>query len=229
MAWSDSFEPLRVRAWLRTPVISDQWLPLDAVLFYQAARDQLPPQIVTIPGGPQNGVSHKIKMPLAMVGYRTPTWYYKCSWAQWPEVVAEGRDHWNKRFDQSLAFLVDFHGRRGAVNTKAGSLKMYHMPVYYRSALWVEWYCVGEREWIARLLSTCTHVGKKAAQGWGRVWRWDVEPLAEDWSVWREGRLMRGVPVEDVVGNGKPFQLAHYGFRPSYWSRTNQRVVAMPT
>lgn len=228
MDWSKTFQPLRVRAWLRSPVISDEWLPLDGILFYQAARDQLPPQDVTIPGGVQDGILSKIKMPLEIVGAHTPTWYYKCSWAQWPQTVATGRDYWNKRFDQGFASLVDFGKRRGVISTSSGPMKMYHMPVFYRSALWVEWFCVGNLMEIKILLSACTHIGKKTSQGWGRVWRWDAELQQDDWSIWRDGRLMRGIPAEEVMDKSQPLRLAYYGFRPSYWSKDNQRILAMP-
>jgi CRISPR type IV-associated protein Csf3 len=138
----------------------------------------------------------------------------------------EGCDYWNKRFDSRYADLVDFGGRRGKVIIEKGPYKAYHMPIFYRAALWVEWYCVGDKAAIEYLLSTVTHIGKKTSQGWGRVIRWEIESWPEDWSVWRGDRLMRGIPVEDV--GGKPFRLLYYGIRPSYWQRENQMPLAVP-
>ena len=79
-------------------------------------------------------------------------------------------------------FLVDFQGKRGKVIIEQGRYKAYHMPVFYRVAEQVEWYCVGDKARIEALLSTVTHIGKKRAQGWGRVIRWEVEPWPKDWS-----------------------------------------------
>ncbi len=222
-----SYEPLRVRAWLRSGVISDRWLPLDGILLYQATRMDLGEQLMTIPGksllaAPQ-GDTHKGRLPLAIVHGKS--WYYRCSWAQWSHDI-EGQDYWNKRFDQSLAYLIDFAGKRGYIETKAGHLKAYHMPIFYRPALWVEWYCVGDKTQIENLLAITTHLGKKASQGWGRVIRWDIESIPEDWSIWRAGQLMRGIPPEhagDTVTN-----LIYYGVRPSYWNPHNQMLLAVP-
>lgn len=216
-------EPLRVRAWLRSGVVGDRYLPLDGILFYQSNRDRLGPQIATLPGYTfcqDTGV-----LPIDIVHPGQERWYYRCSWAQWSHDV-EGRDYWNKRFDITYASLIDFHGRRGKVIVEKGRYKTYRMPVFYRAALWVEWYCVGNRTEIEYLLSTVTHIGKKGVQGWGRVIRWEIEPLSEDWSVWRDGKLMRGIPIEDV--SHQAFKLEYYGIRPPYWNKANQMPLAIP-
>ena len=227
MAYRDKYqlESLRIRAHLRTPVIADEQMPLDGILLYQAHRDLGGPQVATIPGDYScRGVS---TLPLDIVYPGRRNWYYRCSWASWSHDV-EGRDYWNKRFDTSYASLVDFGNRRGKVIIEQGKYKAYHMPVFYRAALWVEWYAIGDKAEIEHLLSTVTHIGKKAAQGWGRVTRWDIEPLTEDWSVVRDGRLMRGVPIDDAQALGVEYDRAHYGIRPSYWKADNQMWLAVP-
>ena len=215
-----SHKPLRVRAILRAPVVADEYLPLDGILFYQVMRDEHGPQIITVPGSCLP--CHEETLPLAVANSGTQNWYYCCSWAQWSHDV-EGRDYWNKRFDSRLSDLVDFGGRRGKVLIEQGRYKAYHMPVFYRAALWIDWWCVGDRERIEYLLLCCTHVGKKAAQGWGRVIRWEIESAPEDWSVWRDGKLMRGIP--DDSGGA---HIQHYGVRPSYWLSANQMMLVMP-
>lgn len=230
MAYRDRFnlEPLRVVAHLRTGVVADRWLPLDALLLYQANRDALGPEAATLPGGGA-AQSPASTLPLGIAHPGRRIWYYQCSWAQpQPWWAEEGRDHWNKRFDMGFAHLVDFRGRRGKVVIAQGRYKAYHMPVFYRAALRVEWYCVGDGAEIERLLSTAAFLGKKRSQGWGRVMRWEVKPWAEDWSVWRDGRLARGVPVADVCERGEPFRLAHYGVRPPYYRPNNQMPLAVP-
>lgn len=227
MAYRDRYnlEPLRVRAWLRTAVVADTQLPLDGMLLYQAHRKKDGPQDVTIPGNyTAQGIS---TLPLDIVAPGRRNWYYKCSWAQWSHDV-EGRDYWNKRFDSALADLVDFGKRRGKIQIGEGKYKSYHMPIFYRASLWVEWYAVGDKTEIERLLSTATHLGKKGSQGWGRVVEWRVEAWSDDWSIARDGQLMRGVPKDHAEVLGVPFQMMHYGIRPSYWKSSNQMTLAVP-
>ncbi len=226
---SRNFEPLQITAVLRTAVISDQWLPLDGILLFQRTRDELGSQSITTPGvsnlaQPKGEVMKGGKLPIKTV--HSKEWYYHCSWAQWSENI-EAKDYWNKRYDNALSDFVSFGDRRGTVNNLAGQYKAYHQPVFYRSALWVRWYCVGDKVEISRLLSTCTNIGKKPAQGWGKVARWEVEPIGDDWSIWKEGKLMRGIPAFEkpaaYVGN-----MALYGVRPPYWDKRNQIMVVLP-
>lgn len=106
------------------------------------------------------------------------------------------------------------------MDVASGRYKGYHMPVYYRHAQAVDWYVVGHRESISALLWHATALGKKTAQGWGAVTRWEVEPAVEDWSVHGpSGRLMRAIPREGGM---------LHGFRPSYWAPRNQAPCALP-
>ncbi len=233
MAYRDRYTliPLRITAYLRTPVVSDRWLPLDGILLYQAHRDLFGAQDATIPGEYiRKGVQ---TLPLGIKHPGRRIWYYQCSWAQWPEIVAKGQDHWNKRFDAGLADLINL-GKKRKIVIESGKYRAYHYPIFYRSALWIRWYAVGDLEEIKRLLSTVTHIGKKGVQGWGRVRRWEIRKQEDDWSVWRDGKLMRGIPIEaymkERTGQEIPpdLTIANYGIRPSYWKRSNQRQVVMP-
>lgn len=229
MAYRDRYnlEPLRIRAYLRSGVVADRWLPLDGILLYQAHRWQSGVQSLTRPGEYSNGKG-VLTLPLGINQPGRKNWYYQCSWAQWSHNV-EGRDYWNKRFDSQFANLVDFGSKRGNVIVGSGQYKAYRMTIFYRTALWVEWYCVGDKAEIEPLLSTLTHVGKKISQGWGRVSKWLIEPAQDDWSVWRNGQLMRGIPTEDAIGVGVfDFKLGNYGIRPSYWKKSNQKDLVMP-
>jgi CRISPR type IV-associated protein Csf3 len=218
---------LCVRAYLRTPVICDGALPLDGILLYQAARRRLGPRDATLPGlgcGPSPLHVHGL-VPLAERN-RGPEWYYACSFAQWPAHTAEGRDYWNKRFDSQYSDMLDMTQPRRVI-VESGRYRSYHMPVFYRSALWVQWYAVGNLDAISDLLQDVWALGKKTVQGWGRVAAWEVLPWPEDWSVWRDGRPMRAIPASSL--KTFPADLVYTGYRPSYWLRENQALCVVPT
>lgn len=223
MAEERDFQPLRARAWLQSGVVCDPYLPLDGVLYYQVHRELLGAQVVTVPGASvsiEDGESRK-RMPFRRAHRKRLHWHYRCSFAQWPEHVTEGSEHWAKRLDQQHADLIDFGGRRGTVAIGSGAYKAYYMPVFYRHALHVDWYCVADRVELERLLRFCTHLGKKVSQGWGAVLRWQVDSWPEDWSVEDgSGRLMRA-----VYEPGAP---TLYGIRPSYWHPRNQFPCRLP-
>lgn len=210
------YEPLKVTATLRCGVVANRHLPLDGILLYAAMRERHGPQLLTTPGAVPD--LEMEPLPLARLN-EGPEWYYAASFAAWPETMAEGRDYWNKRFDQARSDLVDFAGRRGRVLVEQARYKSYHMPVFYRHALEVSWYVVGDGAELERLLAPMMHIGKKASQGWGRVIGWEIVPCSHDWSVRRAGRLMRSIPARDGI---------LYGIRPPYWLPANQVPCRLP-
>jgi hypothetical protein len=224
------YENLKVTAHLQCGVVTDETLPLDSILYYYAMRDAFGPQELTVPGGHlKDVVPLQVKSPFKVINPGTPQWFNAASFAQWSTPCVEGDDHWNKRFDQSQAHLIDFKGRRGRVIIEQSRYKSYHMPVYYRHALSVSWYVVADAERIRALLRFVTHIGKKPAQGWGAVLRWEVEPWRADWSVKDgDGRLMRAVPIGSPEPGRVYERMMFVGFRPSYWDRRNQAMCCVP-
>lgn len=237
-----NFENLRVTARLRTSVICDEYLPLDGILLSQAMRERYGPRDWSLPGGTDvtPEVVRHVAAPLQVCWedgreheyHHSFVWWYACSFAhardgnaQW--WLAEGQDHWNKRFDAGVSDLIDFRGKRGRVVIEQNRYRAYHMPIFYRVAREIVWWCVGDKTRIENLLATVTHVGKKSVQGWGRVAEWRVEPCAEDWSCWRDGTPMRALPAARFAA-GTTYNRRHYGVRPSYYSKRNQMLVIVP-
>lgn len=212
-------QPLRITASLRTGVMSDGYLPLDAILFYQVTRRAYGAQEITAPGTKlkqQQGVPPPMPLDKATIdGW----WMWTCSFAQWG-AHSDGQSFWTKRFDQSLAGLIDFGGKRGKIDNSSGRYKGYNMPIYYRHALYVRWYATGNLEGIRDLLSDVTHIGKKTAQGFGRVNTWTVESWPHTWWLRDDrGKLMRAIPDSGGI---------LYGVRPSYWSPRHQTPCRLP-
>ncbi len=214
----NNYQQLRVRAYLQTGVISDQFLPLDGILYYHQVRDIMGEQFISKPGESNIREGAGITLPIIKAGPKDDSWFYHCSFAQWPQHTVEDNTFYVKRFDLSLSGMLD-HNKKIRIN--AGTYKAYHVNIYYRHAIYVEWYCIGDKQELENLLRFCTHLGKKTAQGWGSVLRWEVIDWPEDWAIRGPGgRLMRAVPVR---GDG-----FLYGIRPSYWNPRHIFPCKMP-
>ena len=216
---SNDIRKLRIRAYLQTGVISDQFLPLDSILYYHIVRREMGSQIITKSGESNIRESQGINMPFKRGGPRNEAYFYHCSFAQWPQHTIEDKAFYVKRFNLERAGLLD--GKKRKVDTSRGRFKAYHVDVFYRHAAYIDWYAVGDKPEIEKLLQFCTHLGKKTAQGWGSVLEWEVIEWPEDWSVRGPGnKLMRAVPI---LGNG-----FLYGVRPSYWNQRHIFSCKMP-
>lgn len=213
------YKNLRIRAYLQTGVISDQFLPLDAVIYYHHVRNMMGYQHISKPGESNIREASVSLLPFKKGGPRDDAWFYHCSFAQWPEHTVEDETFYTKRFPLNKTDFLDTKKKK--VQTSRGQYKSYHINVYYRHALYVEWYAVGWQEQIEEILRFCTHLGKKTAQGWGAVARWEVVEWPEDWSIRGPGnKLMRSVPI---LGTG-----FLYGIRPSYWNERHIFQCKMP-
>lgn len=218
----NKFRPLRIRAYLQSGVISDPYLPIDAILYSAACRDSIEAHhVMSRPGESSVRESLGVKLPIRKANTKHDTWFYKSSFAQWPRNTIEDSQAYSKRVNVKRTNLIDFGKKKGKIETARGRYKGYYIKVYYRHCLHLDWYVDGDKEAIERLLAHVTFIGKKASQGWGSVLSWQVEAWPEDWSVRNgQGELVRSVPID------KPSFI--YGLRPSYWNPKHQFNVVLP-
>jgi CRISPR type IV-associated protein Csf3 len=214
------FENLKITCYPACGIVTDETLPIDAIVYFAAMREKYGWRDADKPGVKTGGNALRVGMPFKVHQAGSSKWFYAASFAQWSEPVAESTDYWNKRFDSAQSELVNFASKRGKVLIEQGRYKAYHMPVFIRHALEVCWYVVADGDALARLLPFMTHVGKKTSQGWGEVLKWSIEPWHADWSIFDDsGRLMRAIPAD-----GQPGDMLYCGYRPSYWLPCNQAM-----
>jgi len=214
------YKQLRIRAYLRSGVISDQYLPLDGILYYQLVREKMGEQILTRPGESNIREGTGLYLPLKLAGDRDDgTWFYNCSFAQWSDDMIEDDSFKVKKLD--FVEYKNYLNENRVVYSSRGKFKAYHIKVYYRISSYVEWYCIGNVVEIAKLLKFCTHIGKNSGDGWGEIRKWEIVDWQEDWSIRGPGnKLMRAVPWRKSN--------CSYGLRPSYWNERHIFPCKMP-
>lgn len=214
------FKQLRIRAYPRAGIISDQYLPLDSVLYYHAVRNKFGEQIITKSRESEIPEFGGVILPFKKAGDpEDGTWFYNCSFAQWSSDVIEDKSFKTKRLD--FVQYQDYLDKDKKVEIGKGKYKPYHLKFFYRHASFVEWYCIGNPNDIASLLRFCTHIGKNPGDGWGEVIKWEIVDWPEDWSIRGNGnKLMRAVPWKESN--------FLYGLRPSYWEPRHIFPCKMP-
>jgi len=162
--------------------------------------------------------------------YDKSFWYWACSSAQ-IEIKGHGTQYWNKRFDTqaSLSDHLDFGGRVEKILIEQGRYKSYHMPLPTLVCDKVIWYAYGDIEKVAELLVSVPAIGKKRVQGNGMVLRWIVEEAENDWSTWRENKLMRPLPMPLCGGIqwAYGFEAKIIAYRAPQWHSCNQCICMM--
>ncbi len=214
--------PLRVTCTALSPIASDGHLPLDGLLADLWMRENHPDRYW--------GDTVRVKddlieadIPVAKCG-RGEASYYACSFAQatWHTVAPA---HWHKR---STIYEQSRYVQKGTIDLSKGMNKAYRMPLFQMMPGGVlTWYVVGDENWIATRLPLLVAIGKKHSTGHGKVVNWQVKPMDEDYSLVKDGRLMRAVPVTELEPELE-HTVGHYGLRPPYWYAPHQMTVALP-
>lgn len=127
-------------------------------------------------------------------------------------------EYWHKRInDTDAALYVDFKGKRGKIDARAGYYKAYRMPQLIRLISDIEFYCVGDPEGIKNLLKYVTNIGKKSSQGYGYIKEWVIEEIDDDCTEYGPYGLMRIIPFKgDFLNSTEKFQIRKMRLKPPY-------------
>lgn len=222
-------EPLRITAHLASPVgVFDDYSPsLDGLLEW-LLLDRLH---LTSP----NPTPEQVEQTRSIVDEQLPLlkteiageWYWATS-SPCYQILNEQIDRYRKRWSPGIDSPEPNWGKRRAKwSGSEGAEKNYDLPLYLRTTPAIFWYAVGDKNRILDLLQDCTGIGKKRAYGYGQILRWEIETCGEDWHLWRDGQLMRPIPVT-AIDRCCDFAILNWGWRPPAWLHTNKTRCAMP-
>lgn len=129
----------------------------------------------------------------------------------------------------SLQYFKRFEERgapnRGQVLLAGGHYRSWMLRTVYVSAETVTFYGCGDLALVRNLLGDLTHLGNDGRIGWGRVRDLAVNQTPEDWSLVKEGRAQRPIPVRLLADWEDAVRLA---WRPPYWAPEHVELCAPP-
>lgn len=125
-----------------------------------------------------------------------------------PESVSpETLVYWRKKFRLNRVELTS-----GSPNIQNATYREYNQPLpLILTRRMIAYACVFDRKYIRHQLKRVKYIGKKAAQGHGKVIDVQAERVDYDWSVVKDGIAMRYYPSPDGWKMVRP--------KPPYWSR----------
>lgn len=120
-------------------------------------------------------------------------------------VCAEWLNHSSRAIrKRSVAHEAVLWAKDRKLNQASGRFKPTNIALPARQARELVWYAVGDVEGLRAALFQVRNVGKLASLGPGRVAEWTVEPWPHDWSIERDGQLMRQMPGDHPTTTGYP-------------------------
>lgn len=115
--------------------------------------------------------------------------------------------------------------RQKKIDRSRGHFKDFAISLTYIPARTVTFYAYGEIEEVEGLLRGLAGIGKKVAIGFGFYRDSSVEPIDEDYSVVKDGKAARPIPV-DMVEEAE--DVAMLAYRPPYWDRRRMKPCVPP-
>lgn len=218
-------QPLKVTARLATKLaVGDNWSPsLDALLIKLLLDERGLSSSNPMPEDVErNQPVIDANMPIAK-GLIKGEWYWRTSspcyiWD------SDSVETIHKRWDQQERNL-NWQGKRRNWSTSETNTKSWTILIPERSTPQIDWYCVGDADAIRRLLALCDGLAKKRRT---QVFRWDVEPVDYDWHLWRDGDLMRPMPIDLIDNPPAHFAIRRWAWRPPTHLPENVAKCLMP-
>lgn len=217
-------QPLRVTAHITTKLsVSDDWSPsLDALLIKLLLDER---GLATSNPTPDDVAANQPIIDAAMPiskGSIKGEWYWQTS-SPCYLYDADTVETIHRRWD-SQGRNLDWQGKRRNWSGSEGHTKAWTVLVPERSTPRIDWYCVGDRAELLRLLPICDALAKKRRT---QVGHWEVE-LWEDWHLYHDDRLMRPMPVELLDTAPLSFAIRNWAWRPPTHIPENMAKCAMP-
>lgn len=116
---------------------------------------------------------------------------------------------------------------KGVVNTAQGKFKNEFYSIERIGVDCITYYLRGNKEVIENLLKRLRFIGKKSSLGWGEVKYISIEETTKDYSIFKDNKLMRNIPVKNSFDFDGPkvnlSRLTH-----PYWSKENIQECFVP-
>lgn len=216
--------PLKVTCDLRdgTFASADGIIMLDAILYHAWFMRHMPG---VLEGTIDPPTTLRVGLPLRQEPHNT----WAASAGQYNQIaitqvyIHKRPDFFNPDYTDNLAL------DKGIISDSVGQYRAWSIPLLVRTIDGpITFYAVGHADEVQGLLDLIPSIGKKGAAGYGAVRKWTVEEIEEDYSMLKNGVLMRPVPLADASEILSP-RVQMYGYKPPYWKPCNQALCYVPT
>lgn len=207
------FKPLKIVFNMSTPLcLTYPFIHFDAILAHLIARREMGHDHRARP-------SKEISKETMLVGedklipLRQSSGVYHASVSIFDEADAQTTTIYKRFCEKYLDFTKL---KKSKIHTNCGHFRDYMIKLVYLPASRVTFYVNGDSQKIKELLKGLTGLGKKTAIGFGMFNSYSIEETEEDYSVIKDGKSMRAIPIILCDYFGEVINLA---WRAPYWAK----------
>ena len=220
---SDDYVPLEINLKVTPPIyLNNPFIHLDSLISYLCLREALDDLFYNLPTEKTINTS-ELDLPI-----KQTNGVYHASIGIYGENIRLYRDKLYKRFTDKQTYKLTKKQQKGKIKINQGHFKdfMINMPMLITNE--ITFYANADKKEMTRLLKHLTHIGKKTSIGSGRVNKINIKETSEDYSFFKDNKIMRTIPVSFKLPiiQGMTFQKATY--KPPYWDSTKATMCIVP-
>lgn len=221
--YNKDYEPLQVEINIIPPFYTTSpWLFFDSIVSYLCIRDVLGESFWSLP------TNHIVDLTNLDVPLERTEDIYHASVGILNNPVLKKTTIY-KRFTDYESNTLHNSVNKGRVRTNAGYYKdaMINLPSVVTDK--IIFYCKGDKQELTYLLHHLHHIGKKAAYGGGEIKSIHIKGIEEDYSFYKEGKVMRPLPIgfmDIPVYEGMVWRNCTY--KVPYWDNSQSTMCVVP-
>ncbi|MCD8633496.1 hypothetical protein LSE94_17550 [Clostridioides difficile] len=140
---------------------------------------------------------------------------------------------WSKQFNsKDIDFVKEKKRGKPRVSIASGHFKAYNNQINLKSYKTITFYVRGDKEKIKKLLkNNINFVGKKNSQGYGEILKYEFLDCDDNYSIFKDGKLMRPIPFREYMKLEKPIakenSLKELPIIPPYWRSDHKELCIL--
>ena len=212
------FEPLKVIFRMTSPImLGHPFIHFDSLILHLLYRDLLGDEYYCLPSKNPIDFSQYVKAPIKQTEdvYHTSVSLFDTD-TKFATTIY-------KRFCTEYLELLQTKKRK--IRRGSGFFRDYMMRMIYIPAKTVYFFVNGDKPEIFRLLKSVVYLGKKTAYGYGRVKSIHIESTDGDYSIIKDSKAMRPIPIRMLRDAEVKAMLA---YKPPYWDKHSVELCAFP-
>ena len=212
------FEPLKVVFRMTSPImLGHPFIHFDSLILHLLYRDLLGDDYYCLPSKDPIDFSQYVKAPIKQTEdvYHTSVSLFDTD-TKFATTIY-------KRFCTEYLELLQTKKRK--IRRGSGFFRDYMMRMIYIPAKTVYFFVNGNKPEISRLLKSMVYLGKKTAYGYGRVKSIHIESTDRDYSIIKDSKAMRPIPIRMLRDAEVKAMLA---YKPPYWDKHSVELCAFP-
>jgi hypothetical protein len=195
-----NFEELKITGYLVSPLFLNDPINFDAIIYYAFIRYYIGSEYFNLDSNKQKFNLQNLNLPIQKSNCGN---YFLSSIGVYNNI--EFIQNYRRRYNE---VSVNNWCEPRKIVTRKGKYKNYDRPMILSQSCKIEFFCIGDKKEISKLLSKVLAIGKKQSQGLGLIDKWIITK--------EKGEIIRSINCEqdEAIGFGR--------LQPPYYSMSNK-------